>query len=173
MADLDPHPDPDLDLGVLTEAVDSAMYVVTAASGGRRAGCLVGFASQCSIDPPRFVVWLSTANHTYEVARTASHLTVHVLDRGQRALAELFGGETGDRVDKFARTGWRPGRDGSPVLSDVRVWFTGRIEQVFAGGDHVGFVLCPVELSGPGGGGRAPGALRFGDVRDVEAGHPA
>ncbi|MFF5701183.1 flavin reductase family protein [Streptomyces sp. NPDC012794] len=147
------------------------MYVVTAASGGRRAGCLVGFASQCSIEPPRFTVWLSTANHTYDVARTARHLTVHVLGREQRALAELFGGQTGDGVDKFARTAWRPGRDGSPVLSDVRVWFTGLVEETVAvGGDHVGFVLSPVDRSG---GSAGSGPLRFGAVRDVEAGHPA
>ncbi|MDK9499588.1 flavin reductase family protein [Streptomyces katrae] len=168
----DPDQQPASDLGGFAEAVDGTMYVVTAAAGGRRAGCLVGFASQCSIEPPRFVVWLSTANHTYDVARAARHLTVHVLGRDQRALAELFGGLTGDDVDKFARTAWRPGPDGCPVLSDVRVWFTGRVEQVVeAGGDHVGFVLSP---AGPGAGpAEPPGPLRFGDVRDVDAGHPA
>ncbi|RSS52863.1 flavin reductase [Streptomyces sp. WAC07061] len=169
-----PEPDqqPGHDLGGLAEAMDGAMYVVTAAAGGRRAGCLVGFASQCSIDPPRFVVWLSTENRTYDVARAARHLTVHVLGRDQRALAELFGGRTGDDVDKFARTAWEPGLDGSPVLSDVRVWFTGRVERVLeAGGDHVGFVLAP---AGPGAGpAEAPGPLRFSAVSDVEAGHPA
>lgn len=169
--DHDPDPDPAPDLDGLAEAVDGTMYVVTAAAGGRRAGCLVGFASQCSIEPPRFVVWLSTANHTYGVARAARHLTVHVLGRDQRALAELFGGRTGDDVDKFARTAWRPGRDGSPVLSDVHVWFTGRVEEAFeAGGDHVGFVLSPVER---GAGHAASGPLRYHAVRDLEAGHPA
>ncbi|HSO96046.1 MAG TPA: oxidoreductase, partial [Acidimicrobiia bacterium] len=34
------------------------MYVVTAASGGDVDGCLVGFATQCSISPPRFVACL-------------------------------------------------------------------------------------------------------------------
>lgn len=38
------------------------MYVVTATAGDERAGCLVGFASQCSIRPVRFVVWLSKVN---------------------------------------------------------------------------------------------------------------
>ncbi|GAA2770776.1 hypothetical protein GCM10019017_11360 [Streptomyces showdoensis] len=70
------------EFSAFTEQLDSPMYVVTAASPGGRGGCLVGFASQCSIDPPRFVVWLSTANHTYRVARAAEHLTVHLLHRG-------------------------------------------------------------------------------------------
>lgn len=160
------------DLAAFADAQDGPMYVVTVASGGRRAGCLVGFASQCSIDPPRFVVWLSVANHTYAVAREARYLTVHLLRRDQRALAQWFGGQTGDSVDKYVRIGWRPGREGSPVLSEVRDWFTGRIEGVVEGGDHVGFLLSPVEQSPPAGDPASP-SLRYGDVRDVEAGHPA
>ncbi|WP_405680384.1 flavin reductase family protein [Streptomyces sp. NBC_00868] len=164
------------------EASDGPMFAVTAAAGGERAGCLVGFASQCSIHPPRFVVWLSTANHTYRVAREAPYLTVHLLRRDQRALAELFGGECGDRVDKFARVGWRPGLEGSPVLTDVRTWFTGRVEGRFeggvgggggtVGGDHVGFLLSLAERCPPVEG-TVPALLRYEDVGDLEAGHPA
>ncbi|MFD7628681.1 flavin reductase family protein [Streptomyces sp. NPDC059851] len=167
-----PESGPGLD--AFNAALDGPVYVVTAASGGRRGGCLVGFASQCSIDPPRFVVWLSTANHTHTVARGAQYLTVHLLRRDQRALAELFGGQTGDRVDKFARTGWRPGHAGSPVLTDAADWFTGRIEGVFAGGDHEGFLLAPVQESpSPPAPGPVVPPLRYADVRDLEPGHPA
>ncbi|MFF2198441.1 flavin reductase family protein [Streptomyces sp. NPDC058157] len=162
---------PEPDLGAFAVAQDGPLYVVTAAADGLRAGCLVGFASQCSIDPPRFVVWLSVENHTYGVARRARYLTVHVLRREQEALARLFGGRTGDRTDKFAGIDWRPGRAGSPVLTGVAAWFTGRIEAVVAGGDHEGFLLAPVEDAPAAPGPAAP--LRFGDVRDLEAGHPA
>ncbi|MFJ6350556.1 flavin reductase family protein [Streptomyces sp. NPDC054835] len=157
---------------VFTDALDGPMYVVTAASGGRRAGCLVGFTSQCSIDPPRFVVWLSTANHTYRLARTAEHLTVHLLHEEDRALAELFGGETGDRVDKFAGVGWHPGEAGSPVLEQLTTWFTGRIEAQVEGGDHVGFLLAPVAV-GPPTAGPPPALLRYRALRDLDPGHPA
>lgn len=166
--------EPDIDLGAFTTALDGPMYVVTAAADGRRAGCLVGFASQCSIDPPRFAVWLSTANHTHAVARRARYLTVHLLRRDQQALARLFGGRTGDTVDKFARVDWRAGREGSPVLSDVADWFTGRIEAVVAGGDHEAFLLAPVDQSPPAHVPDPPAPpLRFRDVRTIEAGHPA
>lgn len=172
-------------LDAFTEELDGPMYVVTAAAGDRRAGCLVGFASQCSIHPPRFVVWLSTANHTYRVARGASHLTVHLLREDQRELAERFGSLTGDSVDTFARTDWRPGTEGSPVLAEADTWFTGRVEGQIEGGDHVGFLLAPVAEGRPGtgrpgtggpaggrpGGRPRPGPLRYGDVRDVEPGH--
>ena len=40
--------------------LDQPSYVVTAADGDERAGCLVGFATQCSIEPPRFAVTTAT-----------------------------------------------------------------------------------------------------------------
>ncbi|WP_406864740.1 flavin reductase family protein [Streptomyces sp. HUAS MG47] len=157
------------DLFDFADAVDGAMYVVTAASHGSRGGCLVEFASQCSIDPPRFVVWLSTANRTYDIARKADHLTVHLLGEDQRALADLFGGETGDTVDKFARIAWHSGSAGCPVLSDVRNRFTGRVERILPGGDHVGFVLRPVEYAGRDEARAMP--LRHHQVQGLQAGH--
>ncbi|MCB5164496.1 flavin reductase family protein [Streptomyces bambusae] len=159
------------DLDPFTDDLDGPVHVVTAASGGERAGCLVGFASQCSIDPPRFTVWLSTANRTYRVACRAEYLTVHLLRRQDRALAELFGGETGDRTDKFAQVAWRAGTSGSPVL-EVPTWFTGRIEGRIDGGDHVGFLLAPVDVCPPSEG-PPPPLLRYRELADLEAGHPA
>ncbi|APE19660.1 MULTISPECIES: flavin reductase family protein [Streptomyces] len=160
------------DLSPFTDVHDGPMYVVTAAARGEVAGCLVGFASQCSIDPPRFTVWLSVANHTYRVAREAEHLTVHLLHRDERALAERFGEETGDRTDKFAAVDWRPGVAGSPILERLRTWFTGRIEGRIEGGDHVGFLLAPVAVCPPHEG-PPPVLLRYRELRGLEPGHPA
>ncbi|MFJ3881597.1 flavin reductase family protein [Streptomyces sp. NPDC090077] len=158
-------------LDAFTGILDAPVYVVTVAVGGERAGCLVGFASQCSIRPPRFTVWLSRLNRTYDVALGASHLAVHLLDHDHRWMAELFGGETGDQVDKFARVSWRPSADGSPLLADVPAWFVGRIESRIDGGDHVGFVLAPTEVSPPARPG--PALLRYADVKKIDPGHPA
>ncbi|MFJ3582447.1 flavin reductase family protein [Streptomyces sp. NPDC090127] len=161
-----------------TSPLDLPMYVVTtAAPDGERAGCLVGFASQSSIDPPRFVVWLSRANHTYEVACRATHLTVHLIGPEHRAAARLFGEETGDAVDKFARVDWWPGEAGSPVLAHCLGWFTGTVEARLDGGDHVGFLLAPV-AEGPSeeprsaDGGR-PRLFLLSDAADFSPGHPA
>ncbi|OIK29595.1 flavin reductase family protein [Streptomyces malaysiense] len=148
--------------------LDPDMCVVTAAARGERAGCLVGFASQCSIRPPRFAVWLSKVNHTYRVARAAHCLVVHLLTRDQRALAERFGGETGDDTDKFVGLDWVPGPDGAVVLADAAAWFVGGILHRVDGGDHVGFVLDPLEW----GGGAAGPLLRLSDTAGIEAGHP-
>ncbi|WP_189301629.1 flavin reductase family protein [Streptomyces cinerochromogenes] len=148
--------------------LDPDMCVVTAVAGGERSGCLVGFASQCSLQPPRFAVWLSKVNHTYRVARAAQYLAVHLLTRDQRDLAELFGGETGDETDKFVGLDWREEHGGAIVLQDAAAWFVGTILHRTDGGDHVGFVLDPVQW----GEGRGGPLLRLSDSVTIDAGHP-
>ena len=150
--------------------LDYPVFVVTVATDdGARAGCLIGFATQCSIDPPRLLVCLSKANHTYRLARTAPALAVHRLGPAQHNLAELFGSTTGDELDKFARCSWRPGPGGVPLLTDAPGHVVGDVVGRVDLGDHVGFVLDPVEVEGPG---RGP-ALAFSAVRNLEPGHPA
>ncbi|MEU6592820.1 flavin reductase family protein [Streptomyces sp. NPDC046881] len=150
------------------DRLDPDMCVVTVSASGERDGCLVGFASQCSMKPPRFAVWLSKANRTYRLARAAQFLAVHLLTRDQRELAELLGGETGDETDKFARLRWREGHGGTAVLTDAAAWFVGTILHRTDGGDHVGFVLDPVQW----GEGRGGPLLRLSDAIGIEAGHP-
>ncbi|MFF5532738.1 flavin reductase family protein [Streptomyces cinerochromogenes] len=154
--------------GAFFQRLDPDMCVVTAVAGGERAGCLVGFASQCSIQPLRFAVWLSKVNHTYRVARAAQYLAVHLLTRDQRGLAELFGGETGDGTDKFVGLDWREEHGGAIVLQDAAAWFVGSILHRTDGGDHVGFVLDPVQW----GEGRGGPLLRLSDAVTIDAGHP-
>src|SRR5207248_6206974 len=85
----------------LMAQLDYSLFIVTVASGEERAGCLVGFASQVSIYPPRFLVGLSVKNRTYRVASNgADVLVVHFVPEQSEGLADLFGGETGDEVDK-------------------------------------------------------------------------
>lgn len=105
------------------------------------------------------------------MARAAGFLAVHLLTREQLELAALFGGETGHRVDKFARTAWVPGHGGAAVLKDICAWFVGSIQQQIDGGDHVGFVLSPEQC---GGYEKADGRslLRLADALSIDPGHP-
>jgi flavin reductase (DIM6/NTAB) family NADH-FMN oxidoreductase RutF len=128
------------------DGLDTPMFIVTAVhrDTAARAGCLVGFASQCSIHPYRFVVWLSQNNHTYRVAQHATILAVHGLGAKQRHLAELFGTETGDEVDKFERCDWHEGPYGVPIVAGMPNWFVGRIVERLVAGDHDALILEPV-----------------------------
>jgi flavin reductase (DIM6/NTAB) family NADH-FMN oxidoreductase RutF len=148
------------------------MCVVTATTDGERAGCLVGFSSQCSIHPARFVVWLSRMNHTYRVARSARHLCVHLLTREQRELAELFGSRTGDRTDKFEHVRWQEGPEGTTVLQDAAAWYVGTVLLRADAGDHVGFVLDPVAAGEREGADDGP-LLRLDEAHGIPPGHPA
>jgi flavin reductase (DIM6/NTAB) family NADH-FMN oxidoreductase RutF len=157
--------------GAFDEVVASAneaMVVVTAAVGEDRAGCLVGFHTQSSIEPRRYTVWLSKANHTYRVALLASYLGVHFLTTADRDLADVFGALSGDDVDKFARCDWEPGPDGVPLLRRCpNRLIVARATLLDDGGDHVA-------VSGPPIAAHAEGdftPLRYADVRDVVPGH--
>ena len=145
------------------------MFVVTAAAGEERAGCLVGFLTQCSIDPPRFLVCLSKQNRTCRVARRSPVLAVHLLPAGQLSLAELFGGHTGDEIDKFDRCRWSAGPHGVPLLEDCPNRFIGSVIARHDLGDHTGHLLGVAEAHAPS----ALELLTFHDVRHLTPGHPA
>ena len=149
--------------------LDYPMFIVTATDGVERAGCLIGFATQCSIDPPRFLVCLSDKNRTFRVARAAEVLVVHLVPDEAGALAELFGSETGDDVDKFGRCAWSSGPGGTPVLDDCPNWFAGRILNRIPAGDHCALLLDPFEAH------HAPGEelFTFHRARAIEPGHEA
>jgi flavin reductase (DIM6/NTAB) family NADH-FMN oxidoreductase RutF/anti-sigma regulatory factor (Ser/Thr protein kinase) len=154
----------------LTERADATMIVVTAAYRGERAGCLVGFHSRCSIDPVRHAVWLSKANHTCRVAIQATHLGIHFLGTEDRDLARLFGEQTGDETDKFARCDVMDGAHGVPMLSACPDQIVAqRLTAMDDGSDHVCFIVEPVDAHR--GADRTP--MRLSDVSDLEPGHAA
>jgi flavin reductase (DIM6/NTAB) family NADH-FMN oxidoreductase RutF len=159
-------PDPDQFTRLMAQ-LDYSMLIVTTASNGERAGCLVGFASQVSIHPPRFLVGLSIKNRTYRVACAADVLAVHFVPEQADGLAELFGGETGDDTDKFARCDWREGPGGAPVLSDLEDRFAGRVLDRLPFGDHCGFLLEPID----GKAHQSGEPLTFRRAKWIEPGH--
>jgi len=152
----------------LMAQLDYSLFVVTVAVGEERSGCLVGFASQVSIHPPRFLVGLSVKNRTYRVAdQGAEVLCVHFVPEQAEELAELFGGETGDEIDKFSRCDWRPGPGGVPVIDGLEDWFAGRVLERLPFGDHCGFLLEPID----GEAHRSGAPLTFRRAKRIEPGH--
>jgi flavin reductase (DIM6/NTAB) family NADH-FMN oxidoreductase RutF len=149
--------------------IDYPMYIATVAAGGERAGCLVGFATQCSIDPVRFLVCLSDKNRTYRVGRAAAVLALHLVPADAEALVELFGSRTGDDVDKFAQVGWRPGPDGVPLLDDCPNWLAGRVLERVDAGDHGAWLIEPVAA----GASDEPSQFDFHRAKRFEPGHEA
>ena len=156
------------DFDILMARLDPPMVVVTATDGRERGGCLVGFHAQSSMEPGRYVVWLSKANHTYRVALHGQHLAVHFLDRADLELAEVFGTLSGDDVDKFERVEWDPGPGGVPLLRRCpNRMVLRRVALLDEGGDHVCMVGESLQAEH-----RDPFTpLRLSDVTHLPPGH--
>lgn len=154
----------------LVDMLDNTMYVVTTRADGELSGCLVGFATQASIDPSRFIAGISKSNHTCRIAARSDFLAVHVVQRRHIDLARLFGGETGDEVNKFDRCSWHPGPEDMPILDDAAAWFVGRTLERIDMGDHIGYLLDPVAgaVADP-----SDDLVSLKDVTDVTPGHEA
>jgi flavin reductase (DIM6/NTAB) family NADH-FMN oxidoreductase RutF len=154
----------------LVDMLDYTMYVVTTQADGELSGCLVGFATQASIDPARFIAGISKANHTCRIAARSDFLAVHAVHRRHIGLARLFGGETGDEVNKFDRCSWHTGPQRMPILDDAAGWFVGRTLERIDLGDHIGYLLDPVAGAISE---RSNDLVSFKDVADLTPGHEA
>jgi flavin reductase (DIM6/NTAB) family NADH-FMN oxidoreductase RutF len=157
------------DFDQFVSQLDTALVVVTTASNEQRAGCVVGFHTQCSIEPQRYAVWLSKANLTYRVVLFATHIALHLLPRADQSLLQLFGGTSGDRTDKFALSRWTPGPGGVPLLTDCParavLEITSRWDD---GSDHACIVGRPIAA-----GWADVTPMRLSDAGDTDAGHDA
>jgi flavin reductase (DIM6/NTAB) family NADH-FMN oxidoreductase RutF len=162
--------DPSRDLAPFFERVDYPYYLLTVrAPDEEMSGCLAGFVTQCSIDPPNFLACISRLNHTLGVAMRASAMGLHLLGQDQLEVARLFGEETGDVVDKFADVDWRIGPTGAPLLADVSLALEGEILGHFSVGDHEAFQVRAVRaVGGPG-----RGLLTHRTSPELHPGHPA
>jgi flavin reductase (DIM6/NTAB) family NADH-FMN oxidoreductase RutF len=157
------------DLGAFFDLIDYPYFVVTVRSPeADMSGCLAGFVTQCSIDPPNFLVCISKVNHTLGVAERSAGMGLHLLGQDQVDLARLFGEETGDLVDKFASVDWRLGSTGAPLLVDAAVSMEGQVLGHFSVGDHEAFLMRGVRAVAGG----APGLLMFRSAPVLHPGHP-
>jgi flavin reductase (DIM6/NTAB) family NADH-FMN oxidoreductase RutF len=153
----------------LVAELDYPMFIITTAAGGERSGCLLGFATQSSIDPPRFLVCLSKKNRTFRAAKGSDAVAVHLVPEDATELVELFGGETGDELDKFERCSWHEGPEGLPILDDCTSWFAARILGRLDGGDHEALLLDPFDAHK----GHGDQPFPFHRAKRIEPGHEA
>lgn len=155
----------------LAEAGDSAMIIVTTAAEGVRAGCLVGFHTQSSIEPRRYAVWLSKANHTYRAALRAERLAIHFLTTADEAIAEFFGTRTGEDGDKFETFAVTTDAEGVPLLDALPHRMIGRrVAMIEVGGDHA---LVEIAVDAVHGGAEPFAPLRLASVIHLRPGHEA
>jgi flavin reductase (DIM6/NTAB) family NADH-FMN oxidoreductase RutF len=150
----------DSPLSPFFDLIDYAYFVVTVRSPETEmSGCLAGFVTQCSIDPPNFLVCISKVNLTLGVAERSPGMGLHLLGQHQVDLARLFGEETGDVVDKFAS---------APLLVDAAVSMEGQILGHFSVGDHEAFLMRGARAVA----GNHSGLLTYRSAPTLHPGHP-
>jgi flavin reductase (DIM6/NTAB) family NADH-FMN oxidoreductase RutF len=152
----------------LVNATDYPLYVVTAAADGQRSGCMAGFVTQSSLQPIRFLICISRVNHTFAVADKSEGLALHLLGADQYDLASLFGEQSGDEIDKFARVQWSTGPDGVPVLAECAAWVAGRVIDRMRAGDHEAFLISVTD----GAAGTHQGRFMSSVAESFKPGHP-
>ena len=144
--DVDMHDEP---FAQLMAMLDYPVFVVTTEADGQPSGCLVSFATQISVRPPRFLVGIPNNSHNIGLASQSEYLAVHVLSRRGHGLAELFSDETVDQHEKFRRCSWRAGPFGMPILDEAAAWFVAKALNWSEIGDHVCNLLEPVAAWAP------------------------
>jgi flavin reductase (DIM6/NTAB) family NADH-FMN oxidoreductase RutF len=154
--------------GELMSSLNPPLVVVTTAVARKRAGCLVGFHTQSSIDPSRYSIWLSKANYTYRLAVQSRYFAVHFLQRADMQLAERFGTLSGNDTDKFQDLDVGAGPDGVPLLSACPHRLVARRTALLdEGGDHVCVVADVVFAESPA----EFEPLRLSQAEQLDPGH--
>ena len=153
-------------------ALDAPLIVVTTEVDGERSGCLVGFHSQSSIEPRQHCIWISKANHTYQLARRATHFALHFLTEYDHSLAQHFGELTGDETDKFDGLPFSAGPGNVPILDGCEHWVVierATMQDEDAAGDHA--CITGTVIAAKSSGTFRP--FRLTQAKDFTPGHEA
>ncbi len=153
------------DLADLFRRLSAGVYVVGVAQGERRNAFTAAWVSQVSFDPLLLVLSVNPEHASYPLLVGGGGFSVNVLAKEQLPLARHFGTQSGREVDKLAGIPWRPGRTGSPILTEAAAYFECLLTDRFTAGDHELVLGRPVagDILHPGA---TP--LRYSDTGDLD-----
>ncbi|WP_161624845.1 flavin reductase family protein [Streptomyces spectabilis] len=131
----------------LAAALPTGVCVVTSLGpSGAPAGMTSGAVCFLSREPPLTLVCMGRASRTLAAVLGHGAFCVNVLAADAAALSRRFAGQTPHRADKFAGVGWRPARDGTPVLTEGTVAHVScELLRTVDGGDHTVVIGLAVE----------------------------
>lgn len=94
------------------------LYILSSTNGERNNGQIINTAVQVTSDPPRVAVIVNKDNLTHEYIAGSGLLGLSVLDQSTpMTFIGLFGFRSGRVVDKFAKTEFRKGVTGCPLVT--------------------------------------------------------
>ena len=116
----------------------TGVTVITTRTGaGKREGLTVNSFAAVSLDPPLISWSLKRQAPSCASFMNARHFAVNILSSEQRELCQHFATPS---LDKFAELPVEEGLHGAPILPGCIATFECRIENTFAGGDHLIFI---------------------------------
>jgi flavin reductase (DIM6/NTAB) family NADH-FMN oxidoreductase RutF len=121
----------------------TGVVVVTALNDDKPVGLAIGSFTSASLDPPLVGFLAGRNSSSWPKIEQAGSFCVNVLAEEQEDICRVFASKADD---KFASIGWRPSRNGSPILNDVLAWIDCEIEKVDEAGDHWWVLGRVVEL---------------------------
>jgi flavin reductase (DIM6/NTAB) family NADH-FMN oxidoreductase RutF len=124
------------EIAALCRQITLGVYVVGVAHDGRRDAFTAAWVMQASFEPLLVAVSVNPQNASYPLLRAGGGFVVNVLRRGQLDVARHFGTRPGRDQDKLAGIGWRPGRSGAPILTDVLAYLDCELTKSMPIGDH-------------------------------------
>lgn len=123
--------------------------VTTTDDSGRPIGATINSITSVSIRPPLVLWCLSTSAPSFSSFRDSPLFAINILPSNQRDLCYKF---SNSDEDKFDGVGFRPDRNGLPLLDDALAHIVCSKWRRYPGGDHEIFV----------------GQVRAIDVRDAD-----
>lgn len=124
------------DITALFRQLTVGVYVVGVAHEEQRDAFTAAWVMQVSFDPLLLALSINPDNSSYPLLHAGGGFTVSVLRQGQLELARRFGTRSARDEDKLAGVGWRPGRNGAPILDDAVAYFDCVLTETMQSGDH-------------------------------------
>lgn len=123
--------------------LDSELWVITSAAGGRRGGLVATFVMNVSLIEavPRVVVALARHHHTTQIIEQGRVAAFHLLSEEELSWVARFGMATGHELDKLAGVETREGETGCPILAKAKAWVEGKVIGKHDIGDRVLFTI--------------------------------
>lgn len=124
----------------------NGMYVITSRSGDRYGAATIAWVSQASFKPPLLMVALRKDGSVYQCLVESRVAVLHVLDAGQRDLAQKFFAATEESQGSLNGEPYSEGETGAPILKKLCAYLECKVvEIVEQHGDHAIAILEAVD----------------------------
>ena len=126
----------------------TGVCIVTAMEEGVPVGFTCQAFTSLSLDPPMVAIAPGKNSTSWPRIAKVGMFCVNILSEHQEALSRDFAVSGGD---KFTGVGWRPARNGAPLLDGVLAWVECKFVEAHDAGDHE-LVVGQVQEMGVNGG---------------------